>query len=164
MATTVTNINFTKHVGGNRASAIFLLDSGEPVDRRIRNAGNNEAAALAKANEMITDVDLSIQQRDAERAGNENADIAASGTATKKQVAIRRIKSFVEEKNPIAALRKIRKIVSFIVAEGWTAAQIKTQLNITSAQWSVITAKRDYLLANQVTIDAFEVVQNGVPE
>jgi len=162
--TLATILNFTRHVGGNRAIAQFTLDSSELVDKRISNAGADEAAALTKAISMISDVDLSIQQRDAERAEAENTDIADSGTATKKQVAIQYIKSFVEERNSIISLKKIRKIVSFITNEGWSAAQVKAQLNITDAQWTVITTKRDYLLANQDAIDTFEIVQNGVPE
>lgn len=155
--TTITRVSFTKHAGGNRATATFLLDSGEPVERSIRNAGVDEAAALVKATAMIPDVEASIQKRDASEAVSRGL-YTAYGTASEAQVQYSWLKQGYAQEEHYQAYAMIKDLAPALLAMGLTDEQYATAFNATTEEIANIRTYWEFLSANSVAIEAYALI------
>ena len=135
------------------------------TDDHIEQAGPlfvaDQAAAEAKLLSTEAHILKRVQDRHARNAVDNDRDVAVSGEASLKQVAKQYLIAFMQEQDRVIALRHIKKIMQFITVQGWTAAQVKGQLNITDEQWTRIVARRDYLLANEQLIADSANLESG---
>jgi len=154
-------INFTRHKGGNRAAVEYTFASGHIEPKRISNAGVDESAALTAAINNIPNVEGSISGLDAEKAEHNDSDIVATGEASMQQVARQYLKRAMREDDPIIAFSKLDKFNTFRNNQGWTAAQVKAQLNLNDDQWNKITTRYSYLLASQQVLIDYQTVVSG---
>lgn len=151
----------TEHRDGLRARYVCTLTDGHVSEPSPSGGLADEAAVLTKQAEVEAEVIESAQERDAVKTEYEDGDISDSGEASQVQVARQYLRRAMGEEDPLLALRKLEKVQSFFAAEGWTPAQIRTRLNITSRQWTEITTRLSYLKANEQVLIDYKAVLAG---
>ena len=132
------------HGSGFRARFVITLADGREIHRGPVPVAD-QAAADARAITLEADVILSIIERDTEEAVDADNEIVVHRSATAKQVARQFLKRAFLTTDPIKSYLRLKKFNDYRIAQGWTVAQTKAQLNISDAQWSRLVAKWTYL-------------------
>jgi hypothetical protein len=155
--------DISQHGDGFRARFRYELSDGRVVEIGLINV-SSELEAGQKLVEKEQEVLASIQLSDAETAVYLDSDIQSSGQASAKQVARQYLKDAMMTEDPYSAHKKLKKADNYIDGRGWTASQIKTNLNMSDDQWSAIVTRYQYLSSNESALDAYELIRQSDPE
>lgn len=132
------------------------------TDGRIINIGPFFVQSQNDAEQVLIDresnVLSSMQDTDAESAVDNDLDINQSGEASNKQVARQYLKRAMQNEDPNIAYLKLKKAQDYFILQGWSDAQIKSNLNITDIQWSTIVIRYQYLCNNLTAMQDFQDV------
>lgn len=139
--------------GSRRGTIEFILDDGRVITRTVRAPD-----AIAWANLLIdlpAEVELKVQQDDADEASNTDDEITAVKQANIKQVALAYLRRAYSTGNPYAAYLKFSRFNDYRLSQGWNLNQIVTgltEVGLTQDEWDNMLARYQYLsLAARVT-------------
>lgn len=151
------------HAGEFRIRLKYTFDDGRVFKYgpfHVVNEAEAEVRLLAQEPIMLADV----QAQDAATVADADGTITGTtGQATEEQVAWDYLKKAMRTEDPYHAYRKLKKAQDHFTAKGWSAAQIKANLGITNAQWSVIVTRWQYLNGDTATLQAYESIRASDP-
>lgn len=150
----------TKHRAGLRARFEYTF-SDRVATRGPCSGLKSDEEVLAKRAEFESEVLAVAQENDATKAEREGGTIKDSGEATKAQVARQYVRKAMDETDPFIALGKLKKAQAFFSGQGWSPAQIRTRLGLTSEQWGKITTRLNYLKSNEQVLIDYQAVLAG---
>lgn len=148
---------FTKHNGGNRATAIFTFADGRVVGKRIRNAGDDETAALAIATGLVPNVESSFQSNDANEAIGLGL-FTAHKEASEAQVKYEWLLQGYNKESHYEAYMQLKDLAPAMLAMGLTDAQYAATFNTTVEEVSNIKDYWEFLDTNKVVIQAYNAI------
>lgn len=143
-----------------RGSARYTFDDGRTADRRITAPSAGEWANKMDAYE--SDVELSMQQRDAEEGVSVDAEIVANKQASIKQRAVAYLRAAMAEDDPYTAFLLLDRFNTYRLAQGWNLNQVQAGLaeaGLESKEWDTVRTAYQYL-SNAGRVTAMQAVQD----
>lgn len=157
---TITTVTTTNHIDGIRARFEITLTDGRTIQYGPRHYVDSIAAS-ADISQIESEVESFISDTDAEEAETDNVGIQAHNTASLITVARQYIKRSMAEEDPYTAYARLKTFLDYKTAQGWTNAQVKSNLSLTDAQWDLIANRWTYLNTNSTTLLDYETVRDG---
>jgi len=159
MATTTVIHSLTNHLPHVRVKYKTTLDDGRSiVSASIRSANATAAAAYIPTIQAI--LVSQMEDIDADEVIDVLGTVGSNKTASAKKVAKRYLKRAMQS-NSLEAYEKLNAFNDYRIAQGWTPAQVKAQLNLTNAQFNDIISRFTYLNSNSTKLDDYKVVIDG---
>jgi hypothetical protein len=149
------------HTGKFRGRFKYTFDDGREVFRRHINLDNDTTAATTAMGDLADSAFKEIERIDLNEAIEQDLPIAAYKEASLLKVARQYIKKAMAEDDPYVSYLKLKKANDYIIAQGWTNAQVKSQLNLTEAQWSAIKDRYLYLSGNSANLVSHDTIKAG---
>jgi hypothetical protein len=140
----------------------YIFDDGREIIIGPLHVAD-QASADQKLIDLEPDVLISAQEADAQLAVDNDSVIDQSGEASNKQVARQYLKIAMSETDLYRAYQKLKKANDFIDVQGWSNAQVKSNLSITDDQWSAIVARYQYLSLNAADIQNYHTLTLNDP-
>ena len=159
MATITTIHSLTHHLPHVRVKYKTLLDDGRSIV-----GGTIRLADTTAANDYIPTAQAflvsQIEDIDADELIDQLAIVGSNKTASAKKVAKRYLKRAMQS-NSLEAYEKLNAFNDYRVAQGWTPAQVRNQLNLTNAQFNAIISRFTYLNSNSTKLEDYQTVIDG---
>lgn len=145
---------FTRHRARFRYRYKYTFNDGRIVEKGPCTV-NTQAEGDALMPTLEPGVLLNEQGRDAEDAERNDRGIVARGEAQPRQIARQYLHRAMVEDDPLVALNKFKQAEAFFSRKGWNPPQIRSQMGLTTEQWSKMTTRSAFLRSHEATLVAY---------
>lgn len=154
-------INEAQRANNYRAHVDFIFTGGRRIRRIINVLNQADLAAAITANEA--GATKTIQKKDAAKLISKVEAIAAEGEASANDVARNYLQEALREPDLMTAFKMYKNIRTYVIAQGWTNAQIKAGSGLNDKEWAKLKARLDFFADNLATINAFIAISDADP-